>query len=149
MALAREGDTGRSSGSNEKSREDMAQWHARRAEDERRRELSYGNGARKSIGLEHDRVADIGLGQASDLYDESDRVRAALLGEEENWQANIRRTDAVPHTASASWNKSKGVYDVTWTPLEKQGGPGKLPDALQTENYTLRCVAGKPSSYTS
>ena len=61
------------------------------------------------------------LGKSDDLFDESDRVRAALLGEEENWEANIRRTDAVPHTANATWNMSKGVYDVTWTPLEKQG----------------------------
>mmetsp|Transcript_77266 Transcript_77266/g.222272 ORF Transcript_77266/g.222272 Transcript_77266/m.222272 type:complete len:369 (+) Transcript_77266:86-1192(+) len=138
-----EGGTGHSShsGPDNNSRESMAKWHARRAEDERRRELSYGNGARKSIGLEHDRVADIGLGQASDLYDESDRVRAALMGEEENWQANIRRTDAVPHTASASWNASKGEYEVTWTPLEKQGGPGKLPNAF-VEDHMQGCVRG-------
>ena len=63
------------------------------------------------------------------------------MGEEENWQANIRRTDAVPHTASASWNASKGEYEVTWTPLEKQGGPGKLPNAF-VEDHMQGCVRG-------
>ena len=104
------------------SREEWAEWHARRAIEERRREVNHNTHRRRDVGRENDRVAD--LSRTNDLYDETDRVRAALLGEAEDWETNIRRTDVLPHTPAATWNRATGEYDVVWQPLEKRGGLG-------------------------